>query len=375
MRCGEEIWQTRSTWPMSMPSSSEAVATSTFSCPLRSRSSASSRTSFDRLPWCAATCSAPSFSRQVERHALGEAPRVHHDERRAVRLDQLDQALVDLLPDLARHHRFERRAGHLDGEIDSPLVAAVDDRASCARRRPAAPDEEPRHLLDRLLRRGEPDALQPPPADVVEPLEREREVRAAPRFEHGVDLVDDHDARGLQHLARALRGQQQVQRLRRRDEDVRRRAQHRRALALRRVAAAHRRGDAHRRAARSPRRGGGSRGAARRGSCGCRRTAPSAARRRSTRTSSGSSPRSRPSRSSSSIAVRNAASVLPEPVGAAISVFSPRRIACQPSSCASVGGSTPPSRLRRSGFPTSAGVRDGSRQATSSDDGSRRSMK
>src|SRR5688572_32327463 len=27
MRCGEEIWQTRSTWPMSIPSSSDAVAT------------------------------------------------------------------------------------------------------------------------------------------------------------------------------------------------------------------------------------------------------------------------------------------------------------------------------------------------------------
>ena len=32
MRCGEPIWQTRSTWPMSMPSSSEAVATSALSC-------------------------------------------------------------------------------------------------------------------------------------------------------------------------------------------------------------------------------------------------------------------------------------------------------------------------------------------------------
>ena len=50
MRCGEPIWQTRSTWPMSMPSSSDAVATSAFSCPLFSRVSASRRFSFERLP-------------------------------------------------------------------------------------------------------------------------------------------------------------------------------------------------------------------------------------------------------------------------------------------------------------------------------------
>ena len=86
MRCGEPIWHTRSTWPMSMPSSSDAVATSTLSLPSRSRCSASSRFSFDRLPWCAATASSPEPLGQLVRHALGEPARVHEDERRAVRL-------------------------------------------------------------------------------------------------------------------------------------------------------------------------------------------------------------------------------------------------------------------------------------------------
>jgi hypothetical protein len=40
---------------------------------------------------------------------------------------------------------------------------------------------------------------------------------------------------------------------------------------------------------------------------------------------------------SESIAERNAASVLPEPVGAAISVFFPWRIGGQPSRCGAVG--------------------------------------
>ena len=59
---GEPIWQTRSTSPMSMPSSSEAVATSTRNSPRLRRCSASSRYSLARLPWCAATCSPPRRS-------------------------------------------------------------------------------------------------------------------------------------------------------------------------------------------------------------------------------------------------------------------------------------------------------------------------
>jgi hypothetical protein len=47
---GEPNWQTRSTSPMSMPNSSEAVATSAFSLPYLRRCSASKRCSLARLP-------------------------------------------------------------------------------------------------------------------------------------------------------------------------------------------------------------------------------------------------------------------------------------------------------------------------------------
>ena len=59
---GEPSWQTSSTSPMSMPSSSEAVATSTFSSPFFRRCSAFRRSSFAILPWWAMTFSAPSSS-------------------------------------------------------------------------------------------------------------------------------------------------------------------------------------------------------------------------------------------------------------------------------------------------------------------------
>ena len=50
MERGEPIWQTRSMSPMSMPNSSEAVATQTCTWPAFSRSSAASRVARDRLP-------------------------------------------------------------------------------------------------------------------------------------------------------------------------------------------------------------------------------------------------------------------------------------------------------------------------------------
>ena len=177
--------------------------------------------------------------RQLARHALREPPRVHRDERRAVRFDEPHEPVVDLLPDFVRHHRFERRSRDFHREIHLALVAPVDDRARLAR-------EKARDFLDRLLGRGQANPLQLPPADVVEALEREREVRAAARLQHGVDLVDDDHACRLEHHPRALGGEQQIERLGRGDEDVRRSAQHRRALVLRCVAAPHRRGDLRR---------------------------------------------------------------------------------------------------------------------------------
>ena len=107
--------------------------------------------------------------RQLVRHALGEPARIHRDERGAVRLDQRDKPIVDFLPDLVGHHRFERRAWHLDGEVDVPLVALVHDGNGFT-------GEEARHFLDRLLRRRKADALQLA-ACVVEALERQREAR------------------------------------------------------------------------------------------------------------------------------------------------------------------------------------------------------
>ena len=127
------IWQTRSTEPMSMPSSSEAVATSALSSPRFRRFSASRRSLAERLPWCDVTLSAPIRSPRLMRNALGQAARIHEDQGRPVRGDQFRQSAINFLPDFIRHYGFERRAGQFDGQIQLTPIIAVDDRARRSR--------------------------------------------------------------------------------------------------------------------------------------------------------------------------------------------------------------------------------------------------
>ena len=64
---------------------------------------------------------------QMPRHALGQPPRVDEHERRPVLADEGGEPVVVLLPDLVRHHGFERRT--------SAARAADRSRAGVLRRR------------------------------------------------------------------------------------------------------------------------------------------------------------------------------------------------------------------------------------------------
>ncbi len=227
---------------------------------------------------------------QPQRDALGRAAVVDEHDRRVVLAHEPQELGVDRRPDRSARglaagdglqtgrgrgatgrRRVAVRFGHrldrdLDPQVELLAHARVDDRDLAVRADEVAPD-----LLQRILRRGEPDPLDgrrgAPAARLgLEPLEREREVRAALGGGDGVDLVDDHRLDRAERLPRA-RGEHQVERLGRRDQDVRRVAQHRRALALGRVAGAD--ADAHVGRRRS-------RGGARGGCARCRRRAPSA---------------------------------------------------------------------------------------------------
>ena len=73
---------------------------------------------------------------QMARDGFRQPPRVDEHQRRSVLLDQFRQPMINLRPDLIRHHCFERRAGQFDGQVQFPLVARVDDCAGRPARLP-----------------------------------------------------------------------------------------------------------------------------------------------------------------------------------------------------------------------------------------------
>ena len=203
-----------------------------------------------------AACASPAASSlRRSASALGRAAIVDEHDRRAVLAHRAPAALgrsparssraVGSPPGTGpaggrRRARFSHR---LDRHVD------LAGQAACARRRRGSAlasraHQEARHLL----RAGVCVADSPMRCAVaaagvaherVQALQRQRQVRAALGRRHRVDLIHDHPLDAAQNLPRA-RGQHQVQRLRRRDQDVGRRCAASAALALGRVAGADR---------------------------------------------------------------------------------------------------------------------------------------
>src|SRR3974390_1689658 len=98
--------------------------------------------------------------------------------------------------------------------------------------------EEGGEGLHRLLGRGQADQLRTAPDLCLEALEREGEMASALVPGQRVDLVHDDGFHVPERLASPGRGGDEVERLGRGDEDMRRTSQHLRPLAGWRVAGA-----------------------------------------------------------------------------------------------------------------------------------------
>ena len=186
-------------------------------------------------------CARDFFLRELvetQREPLSKAAVVDEDDRRAMRFDELEDLRVDRRPDRARGAfgsalRCRTRLAHVlhrhdDLEVELFRDPGVDELdVPCAR-------DEAADLLHRPLRRRQADALERLVDEPLEPLHGKREVRAALRAGDRVNLVEDQRPDALQVLARA-RGEQQVERLGSRDQDVRWVPEHLGALLLGRV--------------------------------------------------------------------------------------------------------------------------------------------
>src|SRR6185437_10096049 len=170
------------------------------------------------------------------RDALGLCAIVHEDECGAGVARLVEHELRDRRPYTPVHLREIRnrrlhRQEHFLGE------SAIHDRNRAMR---AA--EEAGYLVERTLRSRQADSLRTfrVGSELNEALHRDRQVRTTLGACDSVYLVQDYRACGREHSASPQRRQHDVERFRRRDEDVRRFADHALALARRRVACAYR---------------------------------------------------------------------------------------------------------------------------------------
>ena len=162
---------------------------------------------------------------------LGQPPRVGEHQRGAVRRDEVDDALLDVWPDrgpalLPGRGTAEvlgqlAERGHVGQRYDDLEVPLLGRRRLHDLDRTAA-GEIAGHLLHGANGRRQPDALRRFREQLVETLQRQRQVRAPLGTRHRVDLVDDDRLHAGERLSGA-RGEHEEQRLRSGDEDVGRR--------------------------------------------------------------------------------------------------------------------------------------------------------
>ena len=294
---GVSIWTTRSTAPMSMPSSSEEVATSAGSRPALSASSISSALlARDRAVVGAGDLLAGQLVERG-RQPLGQAAAVDEDDRRAVRAHELEQPRVDRRPDRAPLQRRRPALRRMLRRRPAGLAAAP-RAAPCPRpaprpagRRPSSPRRRrssPAAASTCAGPRRRPGSAPPPRAGAASPRGRSAAAAGAPpraaarARARGARRASCRRGRGSRRrspcrpTARIARAREVSSRKSDSGVVIRmsgRPAQHRRALG----SAACRRCGRRPRAGARPRRAGRRRARCRRAACaGCARRRPRA---------------------------------------------------------------------------------------------------
>src|SRR5262245_6672867 len=156
-----------------------------------------------------------------------------------MRLNQRRELLINLAPMVVRADGGQLCRRHFQGQVEIAGVADVDRRW---RFRMLANQKRP-DLINRLLSRRQPDPRRQSLAQGAQSFQRQRQVRSALVAGQGMNFIDDYRLDAAQPLAAFARCQQQIKRLGRRDENVRRVFEHRLPLSLRRVACADGRAD------------------------------------------------------------------------------------------------------------------------------------
>ena len=156
-----------------------------------------------------------------------KSPRIDEDEGGAVFADQLGNALggeapIDLESQIGRLFRRALRDGWFEPDIDLLLVTQVDDVAGQRLAVAVEAGQVHGHFIHRLLCGGQADAGWALLRHMVESSQRKREMGASFVLDQMMDLINDHRFDGAEEGTAARRREHDVERFRRRVENVRR---------------------------------------------------------------------------------------------------------------------------------------------------------
>ena len=161
---------------------------------------------------------------------LGHAPGIDEHQRGPVTGHVPRDQVQDLGHLLGGRDRAELVVGQLQGKVKLPAVTGINDRTAGRPVRVVAvlagAHQQPGDSLDGPLGGGQAHALHRLRRDVPQPLQGEGQVRAALVGRDRVDFVHNDRAGTAEHGSAPLRGHQQVQRLRRGNQDVGRVLEH-----------------------------------------------------------------------------------------------------------------------------------------------------
>ena len=148
---------------------------------------------------------------------------------------QSGDSIVDFIPELMRGHGLQFTARHFHRWVHLPLVTDLHDGGV----RPATSGKKMRDQLNGFLRCRKANANRRPAGEGFQALERKRQMRAPLVVRDGMDFIDDHRLNGFEDLTAFFCSQQNVERFRRRDQDVGRAVQHGPAVMHQGIAGAH----------------------------------------------------------------------------------------------------------------------------------------
>ena len=171
---------------------------------------------------------------QVQRYSLRQPPRIHEHQRGSMLQRQRRDAVVNLSPHFIGCNGTKLGSWHFYGQIERtamPDVYHCGGGTSCA-------SQKMRHQLNRLLRRRQSNAGRLT-REHVQTFQRKRQVCSPLVVGDRMNLIHDHRSHVSQNLPALFRSQQNVKRLRRSHEDVRRTLQHLASFFGQRVACAH----------------------------------------------------------------------------------------------------------------------------------------